>query len=111
LGLLHVERLPERPGALLMALPHQVSSPQAAVIETMGFSDADYRERKWRSHALMSRAVGGAPVIMHDFHEPAGRSQPDRDREFWRAVRWKLSDAQTGRSENDAGDQRVTAGR
>jgi hypothetical protein len=84
---------------------------KAAVIETMGFSDADYRERKWRSHALMSRAVGGAPVIMHDFHEPAGRSQPDRDREFWRAVRWKLSDAQTGRSENDAGDQRVTAGR
>jgi hypothetical protein len=25
LGLLHVERLPERPGALLMALPHQVA--------------------------------------------------------------------------------------
>ena len=59
----------------------------------MGFADPDYRERKKRSHALMSLAVGGAPVIMHDFHEPAGRLPPDRDREFWRAMRWQLSDA------------------
>ena len=67
---------------------------KAAIIETMGFADPDYRERNKRSHALMSLAVGGAPVIMHDFREPAGRLPPDRDREFWRAVRWQLSDAQ-----------------
>jgi hypothetical protein len=66
----------------------------AAAIETMGFADADYRARKERSHALMSRALGGAPVIMHDFHEPAGQSQADRDRIFWRAVRWRLAGAQ-----------------
>jgi hypothetical protein len=66
----------------------------AAAIETMGFADADYRARKERTHALMSCALGGAPVIMHDFHEPVGQSQMDRDRVFWRAVRWQLSGAQ-----------------
>ena len=63
----------------------------AAAIETMGFADADYRARKERSHALMARALDGAPVIMHDFHEPAGQSQMDRDRVFWRAVRWQIA--------------------
>ena len=66
----------------------------AAAIETMGFADADYRARKERSHALMSRALHGAPVLMHDFHEPAGQPQADRDRVFWRAVRWQLAGAQ-----------------
>jgi hypothetical protein len=63
----------------------------AAAIETMGFADADYRARKERSHALMARALDGAPVIMHDFHEPAGQSQMDRDRVFGRAVRWQIA--------------------
>ena len=76
---------------------------KAAIIETMGFADPDYRERKKRSHALMSLAVGGAPVIMHDFYEPAGRLPPDRDREFWRAVRWQLSDAQHSPPEKGTG--------
>jgi hypothetical protein len=66
---------------------------RAAVIETMGFADAASRERKERRHALTSLALGGAPVIMHDFHEPAGRSQKDRDGDFWRAVRWRLAGA------------------
>jgi hypothetical protein len=66
---------------------------RAAVIETMGFADVAYRERKERSHALMSLALGGAPVIMHDFHEPAGRLQKDRDGGFWRAARWRLAGA------------------
>jgi hypothetical protein len=71
---------------------------RAAVIERMGFADAGYRERKERSHALMSLALGGAPVIMHDFHEPPGRLQKDRDGDFWRAVRWRLAGAlQRGR--------------
>ncbi|WP_158931460.1 hypothetical protein [Acidisphaera sp. S103] len=66
----------------------------AAAIETMGFADADYRARKERSHALMSRALGGAPVIEHDFHEPARQSQMDRDRVFWRSVRWQIAKSQ-----------------
>jgi hypothetical protein len=59
----------------------------------MGFADAAYRERKERSHALMSPALRGAPVIMHDFHEPPGRLQKDRDGDFWRAVRRRLAGA------------------
>jgi hypothetical protein len=66
---------------------------RAAVIETMGSTDAAYRQRKERSHALMSLALGGAPVIMHDFQEPAGRSQKDRDGDFWRAVRGRVAGA------------------
>ena len=63
---------------------------RAAAIETMGFADADYRARKARMHAVMSHALDGAPVIMHNFCEPAWRSQMDRDRVFWRAVRWQI---------------------
>ena len=74
------------------------AATDTVAIETMGFADADYRARKERSHALMSRALGGAPVIMHDFHEPAGRSQADRDRAFWLAVRWRLAGAQHKRA-------------
>ena len=43
-----------------------------------------------RSHALLSLALAGAPVIQHDFHEPAGPQQ-ERDRLFWQAVRWRLA--------------------
>ncbi len=75
----------------------------AAAIETMGFADAEYRARKARSHALMSRALGGAPVIMHDFHHPAEQSQADRDRVFWRAVRWRLAGAQQHKTREGVG--------
>jgi hypothetical protein len=46
---------------------------------------------KERSHALMACALDGAPAIKHDSHEPAGQSQTDRDRVFWRAVRWQIA--------------------
>ncbi len=75
----------------------------AAVIETMGFADAGYRARKVRSHALMSLALDGAPVIGHDFHEPAGQPQADRDRVFWRAVRWRLAGARQPKTLEGAG--------
>ena len=64
------------------------------IVETMGFAHEAYRRRKDRTHAAMSLAFGGAPVVDHDFHEPAGHSQADRDKAFWRAVRWRLTGAQ-----------------
>ena len=75
---------------------------KAVVIETMGFADAEYRARKVRSHALMSLALAGAPVIEHDFHEPAGPQQ-ERDRLFWRTVRWRLAGQQQQKALEGAG--------
>ena len=63
----------------------------AAVVETMGYADDAYRSRKARMHPAMSSAVGGAPVIAHDFHQPAGLPQGRRDQVFWQAVRWRLA--------------------
>ena len=50
----------------------------ALVVETMGYADPRYRERKGRLHPLMAEVVGG-PVVTHDFHLPARCSQDDRD--------------------------------
>lgn len=58
---------------------------------------------RFGGHALMSRALNGAPVITHDFHKPAARSQTDRDQEFWRAVRWRLSAARQHRAAESTG--------
>lgn len=63
-----------------------------AIVETMGFADAEYRERKTRVHGAMRAALAGAPVIEHDFHEPAGWSQQDRDGWFWQALRAHLTE-------------------
>ncbi len=49
----------------------------------MGFADDAYRDRKHRTHGLMSRILGGAPVVEHDFWSPAGIVQGQRDRQFW----------------------------
>lgn len=56
----------------------------------MGFADSGYRERKARMHKLMSRAFGGAPVVMHDFHHPPDADQHWRDNRFWRDLRLAL---------------------
>ncbi|MBN9560438.1 MAG: hypothetical protein J0H14_06865 [Alphaproteobacteria bacterium] len=66
------------------------SATATAVVETMGYADAAYRERKLRVHPAMAAALGG-PVLMHDFHEPPGRLQAWRDERFWRGMRWTLT--------------------
>jgi hypothetical protein len=43
---------------------------KTVVVETMGYADVIYRQRKMRTHAQMSVLCGGAPVIHHDFHQP-----------------------------------------
>lgn len=59
---------------------------EIAIIETMGFADASYRTRKTRMHAMMSAALGGAPVVMHDFVEIGSMSREEYDRAFWRGL-------------------------
>jgi len=63
----------------------------AVIVETMGFADENYRERKRRIHPLLSAVLGGAPIITHDFHEPQGRTQSWRDNSFWRTLRWTVT--------------------
>ena len=64
---------------------------KTVIAETMGFAAEDYRIRKGRIHPLMSAALGGAPVIEHDFHQPVNAVQDRRDTAFWQAIRWALS--------------------
>jgi len=67
--------------------------PGAAVVivETMGFARREYRERKERIHPAMSTALNGAPVKLHDFHEPVGLSQVQRNDRFWKSIRWAIT--------------------
>ena len=60
----------------------------------MGFADEGYRARKARLHPIMSAALGGAPVVPHDFHVPAHWTQAWRDNKFWRDARWALTGPQ-----------------
>ena len=72
----------------------QVGCPRV-IVETMGFADEGYRRTKVRTHAAMCAALGGTPVVQHDFHEPFDRSQNWRDTRFWRELRWAITGAET----------------
>jgi hypothetical protein len=67
------------------------SDAYTVIVETMGYADAVYRQRKIRTQAQMSASLGGAPVIQHDFHQPLGHSQETRDRRFWLDCRWTIT--------------------
>ena len=71
----------------------QVGCPRV-IVETMGFADEGYRRTKVRTHAAMSAALGGAPVVQHDFHAPSDRSQNWRDTRFWRELRLAITGAE-----------------
>ena len=73
---------------------HRIQHP-VVIIETMGFADEVYRARKHRTHGLMSRILGGAPVVEHDFEAAAGTSQGQRDRQFWLNARWMVTGQET----------------
>lgn len=64
---------------------------RAIIVETMGFSDPMYRERKARIHPLMAQFVANAPVVEHDFHEPRC-PQPERNQFFLEGLRAFLLD-------------------
>lgn len=67
------------------------------VVETMGYRDLGYRERKERLHPRMQHAADAAAVITHDFHEPGHWQQEWRDNRFRRDL-WR----ELGEREDDS---------
>ncbi len=64
---------------------HSGSRSGAIVVETMGYPNPRYRERKANVHPRMSDLVGG-PVVFHDFYEPEDLSQDLRDERMRKQV-------------------------
>ena len=56
------------------------------VVETMGYADDGYRNRKLVLHPQMGRAAGAIAVVEHDFHVPAHWQQAWRDNRFKRLL-------------------------
>ncbi|MDE1905788.1 MAG: hypothetical protein KGH75_04990 [Rhodospirillales bacterium] len=72
----------------IVTVRHQDGREQRAVIETMGYADEGYRERKARLHPEMQNAASASSVINHDFQIPAHWQQDWRDRQFRREL-WR----------------------
>ena len=79
------------PDFILWAETDHAIQHGVVIVETMGFADDAYRDRKHRTHGLMSRILAGAPVVAHDFWSPAGIAQGQRDRQFWLDARWTVT--------------------
>ena len=56
------------------------------VVETMGYADEGYRERKLRLHPEMQRAAGADALLGHDFQLPGHWRQDRRDNRLRRAL-------------------------
>ena len=78
-------RPPLLPDFLVRAQAEGDARIATVIVETMGFADQAYRGRKQHLHPAMSDALG-APVVLHDFHEPPARPQAWRDDRFWREL-------------------------
>jgi hypothetical protein len=91
--------LPEDSGSSGPCIPDFVVQASAVtaggseklIVETMGYADEVYRDRKARTHTLMSKALGGAPVVHLYFHFPLDQTQHARDRRFWLRCRWLIA--------------------
>ncbi|MEA2731227.1 MAG: hypothetical protein QOF70_5702 [Acetobacteraceae bacterium] len=79
------------PDFVVQATDVMEGGSEKLIVETMGYADEVYRDRKDRTHTLMSEALGGAPVVQHDFHFPLDQIQVARDRRFWLECRWILT--------------------
>jgi len=55
------------------------------IVETMGYDDHRYVERKERLHPLMRAALGDAPLVLHRCHRGSG-DPVEVDREMGRQV-------------------------
>ena len=63
------------------------SGERCAIVETMGYAEEGYRERKLRLHPEMQRASGAAAAVLeHDFHLPGRWRQDWRDNRLRRAL-------------------------
>ena len=79
------------PNFILWAEADYAIQHGVVIVETMGFADEVYRDRKHRTHELMSRTLGGAPIVQHDFWSPTSTVQGQRDRQFWLGARWTVT--------------------
>jgi hypothetical protein len=96
-------REPCIPDFILRAKPAPAGGSATVLVETMGYADDVYRERKVVMHELMTQVAGG-PVVLHDFHFPGGQVQEGRDRRFWLDARWTIT------GPGDTGSQRKAGG-
>jgi uncharacterized protein YjiS (DUF1127 family) len=66
----------------------QGESPEhpAVIVETVGYADDAYRQRKLRMHEIMAQAFNGAPVVSHDFVHPEDMTQEERGQAAKRAI-------------------------
>ena len=78
------------------------------VVETMGYADDGYRNRKRILHPQMGRAAGAMTVLEHDFHLPQRWEQEWRDNRFKRLLWHSLG---PGRGRYFGGEQRQARGR
>jgi len=69
---------------------HAEAGSTTVIVETMGYADTAYRERKARTVPAMSRALGGVPYVKHDFHYPSAKTQDERDLTFRGSLRSAL---------------------
>lgn len=84
------------PDFIVRAAPVLPGGAGVIVVETMGFSGREYRDRKERIHPMMSTALDNAPVILHDFCEPTNYTQERRNNRFWTRARWTITGADNG---------------
>ncbi len=96
-------RDPCLPDFILWAEADHCIQHRAVIVETMGFADDAYRDRKHRTHGLMSRILDGAPVVEHDFWSPADRPQAQRDRQFWLDARWMVTGPEPAKADGRSG--------
>jgi hypothetical protein len=68
---------------------HRDGTERRVIVETMGYADEGYRERKLRLHPEMQRAAGASAVIEHDFQLPGHWPQDWRDNRLRRAL-WQM---------------------
>jgi hypothetical protein len=79
------------PDYILKANSVPAGGSATVIVECMGYADAGYRQRKHRTHPIMSNYAGGAPIVLHDFHDPSNLSQEARDRKAWLECRWAIT--------------------
>ena len=75
------------------------------VVETMGYADEGYRDRKRVLHPQMGRAAGAMAVLEHDFHFPGHWRQEWRDNRFKRSLWQSFGPAEAANSEG-SGEKR-----
>jgi hypothetical protein len=81
------------------------------IVETIGYADEAYRLRKARMHEIMSAALEGAPVVLHEMSGAVRGEKRDRDRALWCGVGLISGAAGAMESGDDNEEERVRGSR